>query len=144
MFEERRPDQTSQTVKMFKVHLDSDLTPKQWSSSGRSASVSFDAPPLFNQRMVIGPVKLYPADSGWSFEIDPSNLVQPIANEPFWHKCTSLGLPYLQFFRDILKKNGSAVDASIAALLCNGLVNAHSMGIGGGLYFVIYSAATGE
>ena len=35
-------------------------------------------------------------------------------------------------------KNGSAVDAAIAAAVCMGSVNSHASGIGGGHFMVIY------
>lgn len=46
--------------------------------------------------------------------------------------CSSIG-------RQILEKNGTTVDAALAVAISNSVMNAHSMGIGGGCAMVIYS-----
>jgi gamma-glutamyltranspeptidase/glutathione hydrolase/leukotriene-C4 hydrolase len=35
-------------------------------------------------------------------------------------------------------KNGSVVDAAVATLICNGMVNSQSMGLGGGFMMTLY------
>ncbi|KAK3728893.1 hypothetical protein QZH41_010184 [Actinostola sp. cb2023] len=47
-------------------------------------------------------------------------------------KCSEVG-------RDIMKRNGSAVDAAVASLFCVGVLNMHSAGIGGGGFIVVYN-----
>lgn len=51
----------------------------------------------------------------------------------------------MNFFRDIFKKhNGTAVDAMIATLFCEGVVFSHGTGIGGGFMATIYEKASGK
>ena len=42
--------------------------------------------------------------------------------------------------RDILRQKGTAVDAAIAVLFCNGVVTSQSMGIGGGFIMTVHLA----
>ena len=46
--------------------------------------------------------------------------------------CSTIG-------REILEKNGTTMDAALAAAICNGVMNGHSMGIGGGCVILVYS-----
>lgn len=48
-------------------------------------------------------------------------------------ECSKIG-------RNILKKGGSAVDSAIAAILCVGVINLHSTGIGGGGFMMVYDS----
>ena len=47
-------------------------------------------------------------------------------------ECSTIG-------REILEKNGTTMDAALAAAICNGVMSAQSMGIGGGCFILIYS-----
>ncbi|CAK9809639.1 Scoloptoxin SSD14 [Anthophora plagiata] len=72
---------------------------------------------------------------------DPETALPPSASKLriFKHGAVCAdGAPCAVVGRSILEKNGSAVDSAIATMICNGLVNMQSMGIGGGFLMTIY------
>ena len=69
-----------------------------------------------------------------------ATLAPPGADGPYSHGVVAADAPSCsEVGRDILKKNGSAVDSAIATLFCIGVINMHSAGIGGGGFMVIYN-----
>ncbi|XP_021926880.1 gamma-glutamyltranspeptidase 1-like isoform X2 [Zootermopsis nevadensis] len=48
------------------------------------------------------------------------------------------GPPCAEIGKNIFLKNGSVVDAAVATLICNGMVNSQSMGLGGGFMMTLY------
>ncbi|XP_069508383.1 glutathione hydrolase 7 isoform X2 [Ambystoma mexicanum] len=52
-------------------------------------------------------------------------------------RCTALGI-------EVLTKQGSSVDAAIASVLCSGIINPHTSGIGGGGVMIVHDIRTNE
>ncbi|XP_055526698.1 glutathione hydrolase 1 proenzyme-like isoform X6 [Wyeomyia smithii] len=56
---------------------------------------------------------------------------------------TSNGVECAQIGADILRQNGSAVDAAVAVLFCEGVTCPQSAGLGGGFFLTLYNRDTG-
>ncbi|KAJ8923066.1 hypothetical protein NQ315_001615 [Exocentrus adspersus] len=61
----------------------------------------------------------------------PENLVPPNPTKPLPPSASKMHV-------NILDRNGSAVDATIASMFCNGIVTMQSMGLGGGFLMTVY------
>ena len=75
--------------------------------------------------------------------IQPPPTGPPGADGPYQHAVVASDAgPCSDIGRDILKKGGTAMDSAIAALLCIGVYNMHSAGVGGGGFMVVYKKST--
>ncbi|KAF5293555.1 hypothetical protein FQA39_LY03040 [Lamprigera yunnana] len=73
---------------------------------------------------------------------DPTKPLPPSASKLHRFKKAAVcvdSVACAEIGKNILKQNGSAVDAAIASLFCNGIINMHSMGLGGGFLMTIYT-----
>ena len=56
-----------------------------------------------------------------------------------------MGIPIsINIKRDVLRRDGTAVDAAVAGLFCQTVHHSYSCGLGGGLFMTIYLAETRE
>lgn len=89
-------------------------------------------------------------NDGTTGKLSPPNVLKPLppslSSLHIFRKAAVCadGPPCAEIGKQILLRNGSAVDATIAALFCNGLVNMQSMGIGGGFLMTVYKKSEGK
>ncbi|KAL8592955.1 hypothetical protein ACOMHN_050782 [Nucella lapillus] len=70
-------------------------------------------------------------DSGKTFQYKHAAVAADVT------ECSEIG-------KTLLQSGGNAVDAAIGTLLCMGIADAQSMGVGGGFFMTIYNRTTGE
>jgi len=118
------------------------FTPRPAEDQGR-----IDLPPPLAQKPG-RPESSWASDEGQGAPLDlksPLPLTEPQPSESregrFLHAAVAVdSKPCARVGRDILARKGTAVDAAIAALFCNGVSNPHSMGLGGGFLMTVYLA----
>ncbi|XP_059618787.1 scoloptoxin SSD14-like isoform X2 [Phlebotomus argentipes] len=67
-----------------------------------------------------------------------------VESEPRRMAIVANGMECADIGMEILRRNGSAADAAIATLFCEGVTCPQSMGLGGGFVMTIYSKSKGE
>lgn len=83
-------------------------------------------------------------DAGGGAVIDTADPLSPPPASPsvqghFTHAAVAVdSTPCPAIGKDVLAKRGTAVDAAVAVLFCNGVVTSQSMGIGGGFVMTIH------
>ncbi|XP_046389921.1 scoloptoxin SSD14-like [Ischnura elegans] len=121
-------------------------SPRKWSSRKYVLPIFFILLACVLTAVAIYLIQYFTSDS-YTRRLVPPNPEVPLPPSPSIERrfskaaVCSDGRPCSDVGREILAKNGSAVDAAVAAMVCNGVVNCQSMGLGGGFFMILHIRA---